>query len=495
MKRSRHHVTPAAGEVSDVIDAVAERAAEYLAGVADDPVVADDVVGAARRLEGERLPEDGRGAKAALEMLFDAGIRAATRSSGPRFFHFVTGGTTPAALGADWLATVLDQNALGWVGSPLATTLESVSIAWLKELFVLPPTWGGVLTTGATMANFVALASARRWYGEQHGTDIEEQGLAGLPQLPVFSSGYIHPSALKALAMLGVGRSNVRTLTRDAVGRLDDASLEDALRDLGGRPSIVVANAGEVNAGDFDPIARVADLCERYGAWLHVDGAFGLFARVSPRTAHLADGVERAHSVIADAHKWLNVPYESGFAFVRDAAYLPGAFSATAAYLTKPDDPRPSFMYMGPEMSRRARSLPIWATLYAYGRRGYRSIVEHHLDLAQHARARVDESPDLERMADVPFNIVCFRFRPRGVPKSDLDDLNRRLGEAILTDGRVYVGTTVYDGRVAFRPAFVNWRTAERDVDALIDVVLELGQELPATRGPVTRTPWDEAPA
>jgi glutamate/tyrosine decarboxylase-like PLP-dependent enzyme len=222
----------------------------------------------------------------------------------------------------------------------------------------------------------------------------------------------------------------------------------------------------------------MADLADEYGAWLHVDGAFGLFAAVSPRTERLVDGVTRADSVIADGHKWLNVPYESGFAFVKERAYLPGAFSASAAYLTNPDDPRPSYMYMGPEMSRRARSLAVWATLYAYGRAGYRSMVERHLDLAQRVAARVDASVELERLADVPFNIVCFRFRPPGATETELDDLNRRLGEAILSDGRVFVGTTVYDGQVAFRPAFVNWRTSEEDVDGLLDVVVELGHRL-----------------
>jgi glutamate/tyrosine decarboxylase-like PLP-dependent enzyme len=477
-KRTAAGSVPAGEEVHGVIQAVERAASEYLDRLEEDPVLLGGAEEAASRFEGVALPEKGHGAEHALDVLLRDGIAAATRSSGPRFFHFVTGGTTPAALGADWLATVLDQNALAWIGSPLATTLESVSVAWLKDLFGLPPTWGGVLTTGATMANLVALASARRWYGEQLGVDVEEQGLAGVPQIPVFSSGHIHPSALKALAMLGVGRSNVAALSRDSIGRLDEAALRGALRELDGRPSIVVANAGEVNAGDFDPIARMADLADEFGAWLHVDGAFGLFAAVSPRTERLVDGVTRADSVIADGHKWLNVPYESGFAFVKERAYLPGAFSASAAYLTNPDDPRPSYMYMGPEMSRRARSLAVWATLYAYGRAGYRSMVERHLDLAQRVAARVDASVELERLADVPFNIVCFRFRPPGATETELDDLNRRLGEAILSDGRVFVGTTVYDGHVAFRPAFVNWRTSEEDVDKLLDVVVELGHRL-----------------
>jgi glutamate/tyrosine decarboxylase-like PLP-dependent enzyme len=402
-------------------------------------------------------------------------------------FHFVTGGVTPAALGGDWLASALDQNAFSWVGTPLGSRLEAVTIGWLKELFHLPGSWAGVLTTGATMANLTALAAARHWYGERHGVDVEVRGLAGLPPVTVFSGGYIHASAVKALAMLGIGRESVRRLARDRVGRLDLAELEASLRDLGGAPSIVVATAGEVNAGDFDPIEAVADIAERHRAWLHVDGAFGLFARVTPRAEALAAGIERADSVIADGHKWLNVPYDCGFAFVRDPMALPKAFTASADYLPSPDDPHPNFGYFGPEMSRRARALAAWASLRAYGRNGYRAMVERHLDLAQRLAGRVDEEPQLERLAAVPLNVVCFRFRPAGLDEGDLDELNRRLGEAIIEDGRVYVGTTTYDGRVALRPAIVNWRTTGRDVDVLVDVVMELGanlvRELHARRG------------
>lgn len=233
-----------------------------------------------------------------------------------------------------------------------------------------------------------------------------------------------------------------------------------------------------MNAGDFDPIDRMADLAERYGAWLHVDGAFGLFARLSERTRHLVEGVERADSAIADGHKWLNVPYESGFAFVKDASLQPAVFGSGAPYLPDVDDPRPNWAYLGPEMSRRARSFPVWATLRAYGRNGYRAVVERHLDQAQRLAARVDDAPDLERLADVQLNVVCFRFRPDGVAEADLDDLNRRLGEAVLADGRVVFGTTNFDGRSAFRPALSNWRTRDEDVDLIVDVTRELGAGL-----------------
>jgi glutamate/tyrosine decarboxylase-like PLP-dependent enzyme len=328
------------------------------------------------------------------------------------------------------------------------------------------------------MANFVGLAAARAWWGDRHGRDVAEEGLAGLPPVPVLSSGYIHASAIKALAMLGIGRRAARTFSRDAAGRLDEEALAAALRALDGAPAIVVANAGEVNAGDFDPIDRLADLADEHGAWLHVDGAFGLFARATPRAAHLAEGVERAHSVIADGHKWLNVPYDCGFAFVRDGSALARTFTPEAAYLPPPDDPRPNFGSLGPEMSRRGRSLAVWATLRAYGRKGYRELVERHLDLAQRLARRVDEAPDLELLADVPLNIVCFRFRPPGLAEEELDELNAQLGDEILEDGRVYLGTTRYAGKVALRPAIVNWRTRAEDVELLADVVRELGAAL-----------------
>jgi glutamate/tyrosine decarboxylase-like PLP-dependent enzyme len=468
---------PHPDELPEVLDLAGREAAAYLKGIADRPVrdpraeeVADTFVGP--------LPEDGIGAVATLEELV-AGLGAAVHSAGPRFFHFVNGGTTPAALGADWLTSTLDQNSGAWVATPLAGRLEQVAVGWLKELFGLPASWGGVLTTGATMANFVGLACARRWAAGRHGVDVDDAGLSGLPPLPVFGSGYVHPSDVKALGMLGVGRGVVRKFARDPIGRLDADALEAALRDLDGAPSIVIASAGEVNAGDFDDLTLMADLAERYGAWLHVDGAFGLFAALSLRTKHLVAGVERADSVIADGHKWLNVPYECGFAFVKEGSLLPQVFGSGAAYLPDIDDPMPNWGYLGPEMSRRARAIPVWATLRAYGREGHRAVVERNLDLAQHLATVVDAAPDLERLAEVQLNIVCFRYRPEGsVDGPELDELNRRIGEEALKDGRVFFGATRYGDRTAFRPALVNWRTRPADVELVPQVVRELGARL-----------------
>ena len=386
----------------------------------------------------------------------------------------MVGGTTPAALGADWLTSTLDQVAYSSASSAFAARLETTVVGWLRELFELPEEFGGVLVTGATMANYTGLAAARSWSAERQGIDVDEQGLGGIEPPPILTGGYVHPSAVQAIGMLGLGRANVRRLAADGAGRLDLEALERELAAAAGSGAIVIANAGEVNTGDFDPIARMAELAEHHDAWLHVDGAFGLFARLAPETRPLTEGVERADSVAVDGHKWLNVPYDCGFAFVREPARLTRALNVGAAYLPAPDDPRPNPGFVSPENSRRARALAVWATLRAYGRRGYRAMVERHLGLARHLAERVDATPELERLADVRLNIVCFRARPAGVAEGDLDALNRELGEALLRDGRVFAGTTVYDGRVAFRPAIVNWQTTERDVDLLVDVLLEL---------------------
>jgi glutamate/tyrosine decarboxylase-like PLP-dependent enzyme len=457
--------------MGEALALAAREAQAYVSGLGDEPVLdhaaAEGLIGWS-----PSLPEQGSGAVAALGELIERARPAATRSSGPRYFHFVVGGTTPAALGADWLASAFDQSGFAWESSPLATRLETIAIDWLRELFELPPEFGGALVTGTTMANFTGLAAARNWWAERHGIDVEEAGLGALPALPVLTSGYVHPSAVQAIGMLGIGRASVRRLSRDGTGRLDLEALAEALASAD--PAIVIANAGEVNAGAFDPIAAMADLAAEHGAWLHVDGAFGLFARLAPESRELTEGIERADSITTDAHKWLNVPYDCGVVFVREPARLARALNVGAPYLPSADDPRPNLGFTTPENSRRARALAVWATLRAYGRQGYRAMVERHLELVRHLAERIEAAPALELLADPRLNIVTFRARPAGVADQDLDALNRELGEALLRDGRVFAGTTVYDGRVAFRPAIVNWQTAEVDVDLLVDVVCEL---------------------
>ncbi|GAA3815364.1 pyridoxal-dependent decarboxylase [Sphaerisporangium flaviroseum] len=455
------------------LETVAGAARPYLTSL-DERLVHDHAADALLDLLDGDLSERGEGTLDSVERLLRVGTGTATHSSGPRFFHFVVGGSTPAAQAGDWVTSLLDQASGLWLTSPLAGRAETIVLRWLKDLFGLPASYGGVLTPSATFANLTGLACARQWWGEHHGADVTADGLAGLPRMPVLAGGYIHPSSRKALQLLGCGRDAVRVLARDDAGRVDVAAMDRALGEIDG-PAVIVGNAGEVNTGDFDPIDELADLAGRHGAWLHVDGAFGLFAAASPRLSHLVKGVERAHSVTADGHKWLNVPYESGFAFVRDPAIMGRAFGAWGApYLPAENDPQVNYNCLGPESSRRARALPIWATLRAYGRQGHREMAERHHDLALRLGGIVEDSPDLELLAPVRLCVVCFRYRPRDVPEAELDDLNRRIGQELIADGRVYAGTTIYRGMTALRPAIVNWRTTEADIDLLVSVIREI---------------------
>ena len=257
---------------------------------------------------------------------------------------------------------------------------------------------------------------------------------------------------------------------------LDIGAMKQALDDLDGQPALIIINAGEVNTGEFDPVKDMIELARKYNCWVHVDGAFGLFARISPRIAHYADGVEQADSITVDGHKWLNVPFDSGYAFVRDHDLMTRAFRYSADYLPSQDNPRPTLGAIGPESSRRARSFAVWATLKAYGRQGHRKIVEHCLDIAQHFAEQIKLHDSLELMAEVRLNIVAFRFNPGGLSEQQLDELNQKLGEIVIADGRFMAGTSKIGQRTIFRPAFSNWRTRKQDVEEFASVVVELGQ-------------------
>ncbi len=464
-------------EMQHLIGQLQDSLGSVIGSIDERPALA---TGAAEALANfrEPLPETGCGAAAAIEELLRLNEVAGGNSAGPRCYHFVIGGSTPAALAADLLATAYEAITYTWILSPAGVEMEQQALDWLKELLGLPADWPGIMVTGATMANFVCLAAARQWWGEQHGIDVSESGLVGLPQMPVLTSGFVHASTLKVLAVQGIGRGNVQRFVRDDVGRLDIDAMRRALDGLAGQPAVVVVNAGEVNAGEFDPVSDMVDLARQHNCWVHVDGAFGLFAAVSPRTAHLVAGVERADSATVDGHKWLNVPYDSGYAFVRDYGLMARAFRYSADYLPDENDARPTFGAIGPESSRRARSFAVWATLKAYGRAGHRAIVEHCLDIAQYFAEVVNDTPELELMNDPQLNIVSFRYNPGGMSDSELDVLNQRLGEAVIDDGRFLVGTSKLGARTVFRPAFSNWRTREDDVKDLAAVVLQLGRAL-----------------
>ncbi len=426
----------------------------------------------------ESLPQQGCGAEKAIERLLELNETAGGNTAGPKCFHFVIGGSTPAALAADLLATAYDAITYTWVLSPAGVAMEIQALDWLKEIFELPKEWSGVMVTGGTMANFVCLAAGRQWWSEQHGLDVSETGLAGAPQMPVLTSGFVHASTLKVLAVQGIGRGNVQRFVKDDFGRLDLVAFAAGLEALQGQPALVIVNAGEVNAGEFDPVPEMIALARKHNCWVHVDGAFGLFAKASPRTAHFVEGIEKADSATVDGHKWLNVPYDSGYAFVRDYGLMARAFRYSADYLPEEDRDRPTFGAIGPESSRRARSFAVWATLKAYGREGQRRVVEHCLDIAAYFANRVRETLRLELLNDPQLNIVAFRYNPGGFSDTELDELNERLGEAVTADGRFLVGTSKMGARTIFRPAFSNWRTRKEDVDEFADVILEIANQI-----------------
>ena len=460
---------PSQADLPRVLERVHRLAEAYLTGTAERPVsTAPDRAGLAARLD-EPLPEGGMDAAEVALAWFRRAEPGITTSTGPRFFGFVTGGVTPAALAGDWLASAIDQNAGIWIGSPAAAETELVVLRWLKELFHLPAEWGGALTSGATMANLLGLAAARQWAAEQLGFDAAEDGLGGRPAIPVISSTEIHASARKALGTLGLGRSSVRTVAAPG-GRINLEAFERELATIDG-PVIVIGNAAEVNTGQFDDLAGLAERCAAHpgGAWLHVDAAFGLFAAVTPRLRHLLAGIERADSVAADGHKWLNVPYDCGFGFVRDDRYLKAAFTASASYIAPGGNWDPHTHV--PEMSRRFRALAAWCALKADGREGYRQMVERCVDNAAAFASWVQATDGLELMNSAPLNIVCFRLRPDGLDDAATDELNRQAVVRLQADGRVFVTGTVWDGKAAIRAAFDNWSTTEADVGVLEEAV------------------------
>jgi glutamate/tyrosine decarboxylase-like PLP-dependent enzyme len=422
----------------------------------------------------EPLPEESSDPAAAVEDWYRRAEPGLVASPGPRFFGWVNGGSTPAALAGDWLASALDQNMAMWPMSPAGAQTELTVLRWAKDLFGLPAAWAGAVTSGATMSNLVGLAAARQWAAGQLGFDAAADGLGGQPRLTVVSSTELHASARKALGTLGLGRANMRLVAAPG-GVVDLDALERELRTVTG-PVIVVGNAGEVNTGAFDAIDALAELCHAHpaGGWLHVDGAFGLFAAVSPRYAHLTRGLELADSVTVDNHKWLNVPYDSGFAFVRDADALRGAFASGAAYLAPVPGATWDPMTHVPEMSRRFRALAAWCALQAYGRAGYRELVERCCANAAAFAAWVEATPGLELAAPAPLNIVCFRVARDGVDQAKQDAHNRVASAALQADGRVLVSGTVWEGRPAIRAAFDNWATSAADVAILQAAVREV---------------------
>ena len=437
----------------DVLRRAAALAEEHLAEIGDRRVASslsyEDAVAALD----EPLPEQGEDPVAVIEQLAAVVGPATVASPGPRYFGFVTGGALPAALAADWLVSAWDQNSFSRVSSPAAAAVEATVERWVLEAMGLPLDAAVGVTTGATTANFTCLAAARHAVLERAGWDVEADGLIGAPAVRVYVGEHVHASLLSALRYVGFGADRAIRVPADEQGamRADALSLDEGL-------AIVCAQAGEVASGAFDPLAEIAAKTRAAGAWLHVDGAFGLWAAASPALRHLTKGVELADSWAVDAHKWLNVPYDGALSIVADRAPVRAAMSMRASYL--PDEEGREPIDYVPEASRRARSIPIYAALRQLGRSGLAELIERNCALARRLAAAMEELDGAEVLNDVVLNQVLVRF-------GDDDATTQAVIAAVQESGEAWLGGTIWAGRAAARVSVSNWSTTESDIDRL----------------------------
>jgi glutamate/tyrosine decarboxylase-like PLP-dependent enzyme len=384
---------------------------------------------------------------------------ATMATAGPRFFGFVIGGSLPVTLAANWLAGAWDHNSALYSATPATARLEQVALRWLIDLFDLPPESGGAFVTGATMANLSALAAARHAVLAQAGWNVEADGLFGAPPITVMVGAEAHPTLFKSLGLLGLGRDRVVKIPVDSQGRLVPA----AIPPISG-PTIVCAQAGNVNTGALDPFSEICERAHEAGAWVHVDGAFGLWAAVAPSRAHLTAGMTQADSWATDAHKWLNVPYDSGLAFVRDADALRAAMAVTAEYLPTAGPYRNPSDYT-PELSRRARGVEVWAALRSLGRKGLADLIEQ---TCCHARrfAKGLQAAGYNVLNKVVLNQVLVAF-------GDAETTHRVISE-LQSDGTCWCGSTVWQGHTAMRISVSSWATTDADVERSLEAMLRI---------------------
>ena len=444
--------------MDDLLHLTAARAIRYLRQLPERNVAPEPGALAALERFDELLPEHPDDPERVIALLDEAGSPATMATAGPRFFGFVIGGSQPVTVAAAWLATAWDQNAGAYTASPVAAVLEQVAQRWLIELFGLPDTTVAGFVTGGTMANMTALAAARHSVLAQVGWDVDAQGLIGAPPVTVIVGDEVHPSLLKGLGLLGLGRERVHRVEADGQGRMR----ADRLPPISG-PTILCTQAGNVNTGAFDPVEELTAQAHEAGAWVHVDGAFGLWAAVAPERAQLVRGIGTADSWATDAHKWLNVPYDSGLAFVRDPEPLRAAMGVTAAYL--PDSMMREPAAHAPELSRRARGVEVWAALRALGRSGLADLVERDCRHAA-AFARGLAAAGYEILNDVVLNQVLVSFGD--------EDTTRRVVAAIKEDGTCWAGITVWQGRTAMRISVSGWSTTEEDVERSLAAMLRV---------------------
>lgn len=452
-------------DIQDLLKLAYERSAHYQASIPEKrvfPAQAD--IDRLAKFD-EPLPDAPQSAEETLKLLDEIGSPATVASTGGRYFGFVTGGTLPVTLATNWLTGAWDQNAADMVGSPVSVKIEHVALKWLCELLGLPPNCGGGFVTGATMANFTGLCAARQVILQKQGWDVNAQGLFAAPPITLVVGDEVHVSLLKALMLLGLGRERVIRVPVDNQGRMR----ADQLPPLDDK-TIVCIQAGNVNTGAFDPAWQIIEAAHAVGAWVHVDAAFGLWALATPEYAHLADGVALADSWATDAHKWLNVPYDSGIAFVRDPRHLQSALMATASYLINHDDSE-AYHHFVPEFSRRARGIEIWAALRTLGKQGLANMVACNCHQAM-MMANLLHQAGFTIHNDVVLNQVLVSF---GEP-----ELTRRTIAAIQAEGTTWAGGTVWQGNTAMRISVSSWATTDDDIQRCAEAIIRIAQEVRA---------------
>jgi glutamate/tyrosine decarboxylase-like PLP-dependent enzyme len=416
---------------------------------------------------GGPLPVAPQDPAAVLALLDELGSPATVASNGARYFGFVIGAALPVTVAAHWLADAWDQNACLIALSPVAAALDEIALEWLRELLRLPRGCGGALVTGAQMASFTGLAAARHALLARAGWDVEADGLFGAPPITVVVGEEAHVTIFKALSLLGLGGRRVIVVPADAQGRMRVA----ALPPLSG-PTIICAQAGNVNSGAFDPLGELCERARASGAWVHVDGAFGAWAAAAPSLAHLTAGMEQADSWASDGHKWLNVPYDCGVAFVRDPLHLRAAMSISAAYLAPTNAREP--LQWGPESSRRARGVEVWAALRGLGQKGVAELVER---CCAHARAFADRlrGAGYDVLNDVVLNQVLVSFGD--------DATTRAVIAGVQADGTCWCGGTQWHGRAAMRISVSSWATTADDVERCAAAMIRVAREVTAHHG------------
>jgi glutamate/tyrosine decarboxylase-like PLP-dependent enzyme len=441
----------------------------YVASRGDRPVWPETTLHELRAALGGPLPADPVDPADVVDALARAAEPGLVTTTGPRYFGFVTGGALPATVGVEWLTAVWDQPASLYVLSPAASVVEEVAGAWLLELLGLPAGASIGFVTGCHMANVTALAAARHELLRRAGWDVEADGLQGSPRLHVIVGDEVHVSVIGALRMLGIGSRHVVRAPADDQGRMRPEALAAALTRVDG-PAIVCAQAGNVNTGAFDPLDAIADVTSRHtNAWLHVDGAFGLWAAASGGLRHLVGGIERADSCATDAHKWLNVPYDSGLVFVAHPAAHRAAMSLNAAYLMRsPDEPREP-MDWTPESSRRARGFAVYAALRSLGRSGVADLVDRCCRLARRCADRLRAEPTIQILNDVVLNQVLVRVVP---PSGDADAATRDALRLVQEERVCWLGATRWHGMDAMRISVSNWSTTDADIDRSADAII-----------------------